>query len=417
LADRETIDVKPVPMIGQLLNSGKVQTTIFGDRSMSTQLYDARELTPEWKKARERTISYCKSKNHTESSIDNARRISNVVATNMMSLGVNDPREMRESHFNDWIDGSRAGSFRSKPISEDTLAKRVETLKNICRAYGLDAQLSFVANWKAKRVQKDIVYWSVEEMDAMYDAAMDWMRSPGKMPMAIAHLIHYQMAPRISDTVRLEWSSIDLDRGEIRFRASKNGKMCIQYLTDPVVRALHEYRELVSGFEGGSEYLFPVSILSRKSSSGSPFVSVKTMRNWLRSVSVEASERTGLDIRGLKSHCYRHTLAMRYLDRGGDYIHVSMVLGDEVATIEKYYSELKPNRAQRMAFEKAFAGSDFQDSSGTVQPGGLKRRSDRNSTVLSSTTNSSSGPYLVADRAGFEPTSPAPKAGRISRLP
>ena len=24
---------------------------------------------------------------------------------------------------------------------------------------------------------------------------------------------------------------------------------------------------------------------------------------------------------------------------------------------------------------------------------------------------------LVADRAGFEPTSPAPKAGRISRLP
>ena len=141
------------------------------------------------------------------------------------------------------------------------------------------------------------------------------------------------------------------------------------------------------------------------------------MRNWLRSVSVEASERTGLDIRGLKSHCYRHTLAMRYLDRGGDYIHVSMVLGDEVATIEKYYSELKPNRAQRMAFERACAGSDFQDASGTAQPEGLKRRSDRNSTVLSSTTNSSSGPYLVADRAGFEPTSPAPKAGRISRLP
>jgi len=384
---------------------------------MSTQLYDARELTPEWKKAREGVISYCKSKNHSKNSIDNARRISNVVATNMISLGVNDPKEMEENHFIDWIEGSRAGSFRSKPISEDTLAKRVETLKNICRANGLDAQLSFVGNWKAKRMQKEIVYWSIEEMDAMNDTAMDWMRSPEKMPMAIAHLIHYQMAPRISDTVRLEWSNIDLDRGEIRFRASKNGKMCIQFLTGPVVKALHAYKELVGGFEGGEKHLFPVSILTRKSSSGSPFVSVKTMRNWLRSVSVEASERTGLDIRGLKSHCYRHTLAMRYLGRDGDYIHVSMVLGDEVATIEKYYSELKPNRAQRMAFERAFAGSDFQDSSETVQPEGLKRRSDRNSTVLSSTTNSSSGPYLVADRAGFEPTSPAPKAGRISRLP
>ena len=68
-------------------------------------------------------------------------------------------------------------------------------------------------------------------------------------------------------------------------------------------------------------------------------------------------------------------------------------------------------------FENAFAGSDFQDSSGTAQPEGLELRSDRNSTVLSSITNSSSEPYLVADRAGFEPTSPAPKAGRISRLP
>jgi len=384
---------------------------------MSTQLYDARELTPEWKKAKERTISYCKSKNHAESSIDNARRISNVVATNMMSLGVNDPNEIEESHFIDWIEGSRAGSFRSKPISEDTLAKRVETLKNICRANGLDAQLSFVANWKAKRVQKEIVYWSIEEMDAMNDVAMDWMRSPGKMPMAIAHLIHYQMAPRISNTIEMRWSNIDFDRGEIRFRALKNKKSCNQYLTNPVIRALSSYKDLVSGLEGGEEYLFPVSVLKRKSSSSSPFVSKMTMRKWLKSVSLEASERAGFEVRGLKSQCYRHTLAMRYLERGGDYIHLSMVLGDEVATIEKYYSELKPNKAQRMAFDRAFAGSDFQDSSGTVQPEGLRRRTDRNSTVLSSTTNSTFGPYLVADRAGFEPTSPAPKAGRISRLP
>ena len=108
---------------------------------MPTQLYKARELTPEWRKARERTISYCKSKNHSESSLDNARRISVLVATNMMSLGVNDPLEMREGHFNSWIEGSRAGSFRSKRISEDTLAKRVETLKNICRACGLESQI------------------------------------------------------------------------------------------------------------------------------------------------------------------------------------------------------------------------------------------------------------------------------------
>jgi len=384
---------------------------------MPTQLYDAEELTPEWKKARERTISYCKSKNHSENSMDNARRISALVATNMMSLGVNDPKEMQESHFVGWIEGSREGIFRSKPISEDTLAKRVETLRNICRAAGLDAQLSFVGNWKAKRVQKEIVYWSIEDMDAMNETAMAWMRSTDSMPMAIAHLIHYQMAPRISDTVRLRWDSIDFEKGVIRFRASKNGKMCTQYLTGPVAQELLRYRERVRGFQSGDEYLFPVSILSRRSSSNSPWVSVKTMRNWLKSVSRAASKRVGFEIKGLKSHCYRHTLAMRYLERDGDYRHVSMVLGDEVATIEKYYSELKPNRAQRMAFERAFAGSDHQNSTGTVQPDGLRRRSDRNSAHLSSAPNSTFGPYLMADRAGFEPTSPASKAGRISRLP
>ena len=70
------MDVKAIPMIGQSLDSGKVQTTILTDSVMPTQLFKARELTPEWRKARERTISYCKSKNHTESSLDNARTVS-----------------------------------------------------------------------------------------------------------------------------------------------------------------------------------------------------------------------------------------------------------------------------------------------------------------------------------------------------
>ena len=57
-----------------------------------------------------------------------------------------------------------------------------------------------------------------------------------------------------------------------------------------------------------------------------------------------------------------------------------------------------------MVYERAYTGSDFQDSSGTAQPEaeGLRRRSDRNSALLSSTTNSTSGPYLMADRAASD---------------
>ena len=70
---------------------------------------------------------------------------------------------------------------------------------------------------------------------------------------------------------------------------------------------------------------------------------------------------------------------MRYLSAGNKYENVSMVIGDDIATIEKHYAELVPNKAQRMAFEKAFALSTQITSEGTAQPEWLKRRRGSNS--------------------------------------
>ena len=110
-----------------------------------------------------------------------------------------------------------------------------------------------------------------------------------------------------------------------------------------------------------------------------------------------------MQIKELRSHCYRHSLAMRYLERGSKYHNISMVLGDEVATIEKYYSELRPNSAQREAFERAFAGTNVQDSTGTIQPDWLKRGSDRNLSSTLSQLNSEYRPSEMVDAGGFEP--------------
>jgi hypothetical protein len=64
------------------------------------------------------------------------------------------------------------------------------------------------------------------------------------------------------------------------------------------------------------------------------------------------------------------------------YENVAMVFGDDIATIEKHYAELIPNKAQRMAFEKAFAQSTQITSEGTAQPEWLKRRRGSNSQML-----------------------------------
>ena len=55
-----------------------------------------------------------------------------------------------------------------------------------------------------------------------------------------------------------------------------------------------------------------------------------------------------------------------------------MVLGDEVTTIQKHYSELIPNDAQRIAFEQAHALSWVISSEGTAQPEWLKRKRGSN---------------------------------------
>ena len=73
---------------------------------------------------------------------------------------------------------------------------------------------------------------------------------------------------------------------------------------------------------------------------------------------------------------------MRYLSAGNKYENVAMVIGDDIATIEKHYAELVQNKAQRMAFEKAFAQSTQITSEGTAQPEWLKRRRGSNSQIL-----------------------------------
>ena len=282
-----------------------------------------------------------KAKNNSDGSYNNIKRNSVYLAVDFQSLGVLGPDEITTETFSLWIDGMRNGNFRTKALASGTIKKRVETLRAILQASHLNEVLEFVSLWKPDREYKKITYWSIEELEAMNECAMRMFEDEMLRNRAMAHLIHGMMAPRISDSSSFKWEYIDLDNKIMRFLAQKNTKTCWQFIEERFLPFLVRYKEWVSQFDGGEEYLFPASILHKSGTTRKkiPHATTKTITKWLKQVR-DSTYVDGKPVQPLSSHSYRHSLAMRYLSKGAKYENVAMVLGDEIATIEKHYSEL-----------------------------------------------------------------------------
>ena len=91
---------------------------------------------------------------------------------------------------------------------------------------------------------------------------------------------------------------------------------------------------------------------------------------WIRDQTVLPD---GSPVSPYPSHSYRHSIAMRYLNAGCRYEDVSMVLGDTVATIERYYAELVFGPASERAFARAHPKSRWEKAVGTAQPEWMER--------------------------------------------
>ena len=346
---------------------------------MARKSYDESELKTAWRENREATMRRSKSRNNSRGSRDNIRRMTVYVSSDFQQLEVFDPADITEQNFLDWIQGMRDGNFRTSKLSSKTIQKRVEILRAMLRAGGLKKQMEFVELWKPDREIKEIRYWSIEETEVMDNQALEMFEIERLRPRAMAHLIHSIMAPRISDSAAFHWKYFNFSEGFIQFRATKNGKICSQFIQERFLPVILRYRDWVMQFKGGDEYLFPVSILQ---SSGSvkrtlPHATDKSIRKWLAHVR-DSTTLHGENVQKLPSHSYRHTLAMRYLANGCTFENIAMVLGDDIATVHKHYSELIPNDAQRIAFEQAHALSCVISSEGTAQPEWLKRKRGSN---------------------------------------
>ena len=342
---------------------------------MAKKAYGSSELSDEWNKDREAAILRGRSRNHAEGSQANTRRISVYVGCDYQDMGVHSPADMAEQDFHEWIEGMRDGRFRGKALLAGTMRKRVEVLRAMLRAGGRSEQLEFVKLWRPDRQEKVVRYWSLEELDSMDAQALQMFEDEKKRPRAMPHILHSMMAPRISDTAAFRWDYFDFLQGEIHFRAAKNNKRCHQYILDKFLPTITHYREWVSQYPGGDEYLFPSSMAQRSGTTKKflPHVSSKTIRKWLEDVRDTTVLADGSSPQKLPSHCYRDSLSMRYLEADNKIEDISMVLGDETGTIQKHYADIVPNQARKRAFQRAFAQSSSMSAEFSAQPPWLKR--------------------------------------------
>jgi integrase len=346
------------------------------DRAMAKKDYFPVQLNDEWMKSWEAGKKLSQLRNHSG---DTPRQISNVmlwISLDFQDQGVDSLGGVRDDDWLRLVERYRTGEIRTQNVlKESTIDKRKEGLILMLKAEKKHDILEFVEMWKPMKEEEVIRWWTEEEMEAMNQTALRMLREGEKPERAIAHLLHFIIAPRRSDTALFTWDRIDFRNGMIRFPAHKNRKQCQNKIEPRLVPYILQYRELVSDYPDGDRYLFPKSRAQKSGTDNAkkPYISDKTIATWLADVRDRSTLRDGTRVRPFPTHSYRHSLAMRYLNAGCDYEDVSGVLGDTVATIEKHYAELIFTPAREAAWRKAHTFATKITSEHSAQPALLMR--------------------------------------------
>ncbi len=344
---------------------------------MAKKIYFEEELNEEWKEGREAAIRFGRLRNHREKTTE--RNDSDVplwVALDFQDQGVMSPGDITEDDWLHLIERYRKGRTRSgRPLMETSIKKRKEGLVQVLKGLHMGRILEFVGMWQPMKQEEVILWWPEDEMEAMTQTAMRAFEEGVRPERAIAHMLHYTIGPRREDSSLFTWDRIDLREGMVRFPASKNRKRCQNRMEDRFIPLFEEYREMLAPYEDGDVFIFPKSRAQRSGNdrNGSKCVTGKTVANWLAWIRDRTALPDGSAVCPYSSQSYRHSIAMRYLNAGCRYEDVSMVLGDTVATIERYYAELVFGPASERAFARAHPKSRWEKAVGTAQPEWMER--------------------------------------------
>lgn len=169
----------------------------------------------------------------------------------------------------------------------------------------------------------------LKERERLFDACRRQTRTPALYPMVV--LATYT-GMRRGELLALKWTDIDLDRGRLIVRTSKNGDSRIVPVKGPALEALKQWLATREERKAGNvERVFPSRFFPQEA--------------WVR-----AKEEAGLI--DFRFHDLRHTMGSLLTQSGADIAGVAQILGHRTLKMARRYShhslESQDGIAERM---------------------------------------------------------------------
>ncbi len=207
-------------------------------------------------------------------------------------------------------------------INDDT--KVLMRILSYARSKGIPASNPKIDKLPEVTNNGRVMCWTAQEVDTLYKAFAK--ESPALLPITVVLL---NTGLRKGEALALEWSSIDLERGQIKIHPSehwtpKNGKP----REIPIGSAILPW---LSGPRLSDRWVFP-------SSTGNRY------KSWPQAMWDRARKAANV---GGSPHICRHTYASHFLASCPDLFLLAQVLGHSQARVTELYSHLLPDHLER----------------------------------------------------------------------
>jgi integrase len=232
--------------------------------------------------------------------------------------------------------------FRDKLLSEGRTPKTVnQNVRNLLkRPFKVATEsgiistnpVALVRALKGKPANKEV--FTLEQIQALLSVAeRDWK---GLI------LAGFFTGGRLSDLAKLEWKSVDLDKGVIRFTQSKTG-------TEVQIPIHENLKPWLETHKNGSEWVFPS--LGGKTTGGTTGLSHR-FATLLRQAGIEREEirersgKKGRVVHALSFHSLRHTMNSILANEGVSQELRQSIVGHASKTINTHYTHLELSTMQ-----------------------------------------------------------------------
>lgn len=265
-----------------------------------------------------------------DNSVRSYRRDLKRYALHLESLGLEDPRDIKEPHVLGFLAALRTGDDEHIALSSASTARTIVAVRGLHKfllregLVDVDASSAVKPPSPAKRLPKAL---PLEDIEALLAAAGGPGTTLAKRDQALLEVL-YGTGARISEAIGLDVDDVDFESGSVLLRG-KGSKQRIVPLGSYAQEALKDYLTVARP-----------TLLSAKGSGPAIFLNARGGRLSRQSawtVLSKAAARAGIAT-DVSPHTLRHSFATHLLDGGADVRVVQDLLGHASVTTTQIYT-------------------------------------------------------------------------------